>query len=174
MRMALVSQTVAGPRCAVRAIMSSIAAPLHLPMCAACACRFMVGLQTLKFKDSALEILFRGHWDSNSRTLLTLLSVVTLGIWAVATWNVHTHCSWSRFLCRFLEALCSLVILTHIYIQCQLRMFPGAACHKHNPHFLNQQCSHLVILSCPSVALMPAWSHPWQFTFTCSPALLVF
>ncbi|BDA40451.1 hypothetical protein COCOBI_01-1040 [Coccomyxa sp. Obi] len=87
--------------------------------------RFMLGLHTLRFRDSALENLFRSHWDSSSRTLLTLLSVVTLSIWAVATWNVHSHCSWSRFLCRFLEALCGLVILTHTYIQCQLRMFPG-------------------------------------------------
>lgn len=92
---------------------------------AACACRFMLGLHTLKFRDNALENLFRSHWDFSSRTLLTLLSVVTLGIWAVATWNVHSHCSWSRFLCCFLEALCGLVILTHVYIQYQLRMFPG-------------------------------------------------
>lgn len=93
--------------------------------CAALACRFMLRLQKLTFRDAALENSFRGHWDASSHTLITLLSTVMMGIWAVGTWNVHNHCIWSRFLCRFLEALCISVILSHSYIQYQLRMYPG-------------------------------------------------
>lgn len=91
-----------------------------------CAFRYMLGLQKLAFRDAGLETCFRNHWTASSRTLLNLLSLLTLILWAVATWNVHTHCAWSRFLCRTLEVVCSCGVATHAYIQYQLRRHPSA------------------------------------------------
>ncbi|BDA40452.1 hypothetical protein COCOBI_01-1050 [Coccomyxa sp. Obi] len=97
----------------------------HLSHCIRCSSWVMLKLQKLTFRDPALENSFRCYWDASSHTLITLLSAVMIGIWSVATWNVHNHCVWSRFLCGFLEALCISVILSHSYIQYQLRMYPG-------------------------------------------------
>jgi hypothetical protein len=91
-----------------------------------CAFRYMLGLQKLAFRDAGLETCFRNHWTASSRTLLNLLSLLTLILWAVATWNVHTHCAWSRFLCRTLEVVCICGVATHAYIQYQLRRHPSA------------------------------------------------
>ncbi len=92
----------------------------------------MLGLQKLKFRDTALENSFRSHWDASSRTLLTLLSLLTVVIWAVASLNVHKHCKWSRFLCRLLEIVCVCGVLSHLYIQYQLRMYPGPLVSQHD------------------------------------------
>ncbi len=104
----------------------------------------MLGLQRLLFSDAYLEACFREHWAASSRTLLNLLSLLTLVMWAVATWNVHTHCKWSRFLCRTLEVICACGVAGHAYIQYQLRRHPSALLSWHTA-YLPIHDSHCIL-----------------------------
>lgn len=59
----------------------------------------------------------RVYWDERSRSLVTLLSVVTALIWAVAWLNVLAHCHWSRLLCGAAQVPCAFVVLYQVYVQ---------------------------------------------------------
>ncbi|BDA40450.1 hypothetical protein COCOBI_01-1030 [Coccomyxa sp. Obi] len=128
--------------------------------------RVMLGLETLKFRDTALENSFRSHWDASSRTLLTLLSLLTLMIWAVATLNVHEHCKWSRFLCHVLEAVCVCVVLSHLCIQYQLRAYPGWRVQEVNKAYVllaDLAASMVFILLVEDLKEVPGGTHDWMY-----------
>lgn len=133
----------------------------------ACPDSAMVVLDALTFDDPSLESAFRCHWEAMAQSLVALLSLLTGAIWAVALFNIDTHCRWSRALCLVVELICCSAVAAQLYFQVIFRSAPNWRAPELNKAYVflaDLTASMVFVMLVRDLQEVPGGTHVWVYT----------